>query len=136
MPTHALFPTLIHSARLQQRGWQSFNRQLLLECQQLAYDDTAGQRWSAKSYPGGYTSYNSVSRMHQMSPTFAMLERKLNRHVQSFARALHGSGRPRIARPIAGSTSCRSKWCIAGICTRSQPSAVPITCKHPEVRLA
>lgn len=88
MPTQALFPTLIHTARLQQRGWQRFNRQLLSECRQLAHDDTAGQRWSVKSYPGGYTSYNSVSRMHQMSPTFALLERKLNRHVQSFARAL------------------------------------------------
>ena len=88
MPTHTLFPTLIHTVRLQQRGWQSFNRQLLSECQQLAHDDVAGQRWSAKSYPGGYTSYNSVSRMHQMSPTFAQLERTLNRHVRTFARAL------------------------------------------------
>ncbi len=88
MPTQALFPTLIHTARLQQRGWQNFNRQLLRECQQLAHDDVAGQRWSATSYPGGYTSYNSVSRMHQMSPTFALLERKLNRHVRAFARAL------------------------------------------------
>jgi uncharacterized protein (TIGR02466 family) len=83
-----LFPTLIHTARLQQNGWQAFNRQLLRESRQLAHDDVAGQRWSVKSYPGGYTSYNSVSRMHQMSPTFATLERKLNRHVKAFARAL------------------------------------------------
>jgi uncharacterized protein (TIGR02466 family) len=88
MPTQALFPTLIHTARLHPRGWQKLNNQLLRECRQLAHDDVAGQRWSAKSYPGGYTSYNSVSRMHQMSPTFALLERKLNRHVQTFARAL------------------------------------------------
>lgn len=88
MPTQALFPTLIHTARLQARGWQDLNKRLLRECQQLAHDDVAGQRWSAKSYPGGYTSYNSVSRMHQMSPTFAQLERQLNTHVRSFARAL------------------------------------------------
>lgn len=88
MPTQALFPTLIHTAKLHHSGWQRFNRQLLRECQQLAHDDIAGQRWSAKSYPGGYTSYNSVHRMHQMSPTFAALERKLNRHVNAYARAL------------------------------------------------
>jgi uncharacterized protein (TIGR02466 family) len=88
MPTQTLFPTLIHTAKLPSSGWQAFNQQLLRECRQLAHDDVAGQRWSAKSYPGGYTSYNSVHRMHQMSPTFAMLERKLNRHVKAFARAL------------------------------------------------
>lgn len=88
MPTQTLFPTLIHTATLHSSGWQAFNRQLLLECRQLAHDDVGGQRWSAKSYPGGYTSYNSVSRMHQMSPTFAALERKLNRHVNAYARAL------------------------------------------------
>jgi uncharacterized protein (TIGR02466 family) len=88
MPTQMLFPTLIHTARLRQRGWQAFNRRLLRECRQLAHDDEAGQRWSVKSYPGGYTSYNSANRMHQMSPTFAALERRLTRHAQAFARAL------------------------------------------------
>ena len=88
MPTHALFPTFIYTAKLQHRGWQPFNRRLLHECRQLAHDDIAGQRWSAKNYPGGYTSYNSVSRMHRMSPTFALLERKLNRHVAAYARSL------------------------------------------------
>ena len=88
MPTQSLFPTLIHTARLADKDWAAFNRQLLRECHQLAHDDLAGQRWSAKNYPGGYTSYNSVCRMQQMSPTFAALERKLNRHVASYARAL------------------------------------------------
>jgi uncharacterized protein (TIGR02466 family) len=60
----------------------------LRECQQLRLDDDAGRRWSAKNYPGGYTSYNSASRMHQLSPTFAALERELNRHVAAFAASL------------------------------------------------
>ena len=51
-------------------------------------DDTAGQRWSKKNYPGGYTSYNSACRMHTLSPTFALLERKLDRHVKRFAASL------------------------------------------------
>jgi len=88
MPIHTLFPTLIHHARLPATGWRTFNNRLLRECLQLREDDVAGQRWSKRNYPGGYTSYNSVSRMHQLSPTFAQLERKLNRHVKSYARAL------------------------------------------------
>jgi uncharacterized protein (TIGR02466 family) len=47
-----------------------------------------GQRWSAKNYPGGYTSYNSVNRMHEVSPTFADLQRLLQRHVRSFTSSL------------------------------------------------
>ena len=64
------------------------SERLARECQQLRRDDEAGQRWSAKNYPGGFTSYNSASRMHQLSPTFATLDRKLNQHVARFARAL------------------------------------------------
>jgi uncharacterized protein (TIGR02466 family) len=88
MTTHTLFPTLVHSARLGGADWPQLNDRLLRECQQLRHDDEAGQRWSAKNYPGGFTSYNSANRMHQLSPTFASLERKLNRHVARFARAL------------------------------------------------
>ena len=88
MTTHTLFPTLVHSARLGGADWPQLNERLLRECQQLRRDDEAGQKWSAKNYPGGFTSYNSASRMHQLSPTFALLERRLNRHVAKFARSL------------------------------------------------
>jgi len=88
MTTHSLFPTLVYSAPLQRARWRAFNHQLLRECKQLRADDEAGRRWSMRGYPGGYTSYSSVSRLHRVSPTFAMLERKLNRHVGAFARSL------------------------------------------------
>lgn len=88
MTTHNLFPTLVYSGRLQRAGWRPLNTQLMLECRQLRADDASGRRWSAKNYPGGYTSYNSVSRMHRVSPTFAALERRLDRHVRAFARSL------------------------------------------------
>ncbi|TLY77455.1 MAG: hypothetical protein E6K49_08060 [Gammaproteobacteria bacterium] len=88
MTTHAIFATLVYSARLRRVHGQRLNSQLLRECRQLALDDAAGRRWSARNYPGGYTSYSSASRMHQLSPTFAQLERRLNRHVAAFARAL------------------------------------------------
>src|SRR5690349_422137 len=88
MTTRAYFPTLVYSARLRPGRWRALNDQLLHECRQLRVDDAAGRRWSAKSYPGGYTSYNSVSRLHRVSPTFATLERHLTRHVKAFARRL------------------------------------------------
>ena len=88
MPSQALFPTLIYKAPLQASGWKSFNDRLLLECRQYREDDSAGQAWSATRYPGGYTSYGSLSRMHTISPTFALLERKLRRHVNRFAQSL------------------------------------------------
>jgi uncharacterized protein (TIGR02466 family) len=88
MTTLALFPTLIYTARLPSKGLRKFNSQLLRECWQLQADDTAGQRWSKKNYPGGFTSYNSACRMHTLSPTFALLERKLNGHVKRFVDSL------------------------------------------------
>jgi uncharacterized protein (TIGR02466 family) len=88
MPTQALFPTYIYSAPLQQGDWRKLNKQLLRECVQLQVDDEAGRKWSKKNYPGGYTSYHSAHRMQQVSPTFAQLERRLNRHVSSFVKTL------------------------------------------------
>jgi uncharacterized protein (TIGR02466 family) len=88
MPVHSFFPTLIYSARLQTGGWRPFNKQLLRECEQLAQDDESGRRWSARNYPGGYTSYSSASRMHELSPTFATLQRKIDKHVAAYARSL------------------------------------------------
>ncbi len=88
MTTHSFFPTLVYAGPLQRTAWRKFNNQLLRECTQLRYDDESGQRWSKKNYPGGYTSYNSVSRMHQVSPTFAALQKKLNRHVNAYVKSL------------------------------------------------
>ena len=83
-----LFPTRIYAARLPARASNSLNSRLLRECRQLALDDGAGRTWSKTNYPGGYTSYSSASRMHQMSPTFAQLEKRIDTHVRKFARTL------------------------------------------------
>ena len=87
MAIHALFPTFVYTAPLQANA-RALNAKLLRECRQLSIDDTSGRRWSARNYPGGYTSYNSASHMHRVSPTFAELERRLRRHVRAFARDL------------------------------------------------
>ena len=89
MATRALFPTLLYQRALDEgRGWPRFNRDLGDECQALAASDDAGRRWSAKNYLGGYTSYGSLDRMHLVSPRFAGLRRRLDRHVKAFAREL------------------------------------------------
>lgn len=88
MPTQAFFPTLIYSAKLRAATAADLNAQLLKECLQMRHDDTAGRRWSAKNYPGGYTSYNSAHRLHHMSPTFDSLRRRLQSHVHAFAQQL------------------------------------------------
>ena len=72
MTIQSYFPTLVYTARL--NGAAALNRRLLRECRQLERDDESGRRWSAKNYPGGYTSYNSASRMYDLSPTFAQLQ--------------------------------------------------------------
>ena len=98
MKTRSLFPTLVYASRLRPGQLRALNDQLLRECHQLREDDEGGRRWSAKNYPGGYTSYNSVSRMHQVSPTFATLEKQISRHVRAFARKLEYdlTGRPLV----------------------------------------
>jgi len=88
MAVHRLFPTLVYSARLTGAAAGRLDGRLLRECLQLREDDAAGRKWSAERYPGGFTSYGSAHRMHRMSPTFAALERRLDRHVARFARAL------------------------------------------------
>lgn len=88
MSVRALFPTLLYTAALGASGAVELNRRLLRECLQLRLDDAAGRRWSAKNYQGGFTSYGSQARMQTVSPTFARLERRLNRHVQTFSRQL------------------------------------------------
>jgi uncharacterized protein (TIGR02466 family) len=83
----AWFPTLIYSERLLARGGQAFNAELLRECGQIRDYDLPGRRWSSKNYPGGYTSYGSMDRLHQFSSTFDQLRKHLDRHVKVYARA-------------------------------------------------
>ncbi|MDX1952485.1 MAG: TIGR02466 family protein [Verrucomicrobiota bacterium] len=81
----AWFPTFIYYAALKKSGGAAFNRELLKECYQLREFDEEGKRWSAKNYPGGYTSYASLCKLHQMSSTFGELEKRITQHVKLFA---------------------------------------------------
>lgn len=88
MSVQTLFPTQVYHGALMRTGGEVLRKRLLRECLQLPEDDLAGQRWSAKNYPGGYTSYGSVCRLQTVSPTFAELERRLRRHVNAYVKAL------------------------------------------------
>jgi len=88
MSVTTLFATRVYTKSLTRGRADTLNARLLRECRQLTADDTAGIKWSAANYPGGYTSYNSASRMHRMSPTFAALEKRIDAHVRVFTRSL------------------------------------------------
>ena len=88
MPIHSFFPTRIYAASLPRTRAAALNARLLRECLQLREDDLAGQRWSRRSYPGGFTSYASASHMNRLSPTFAALERLIDGHVGRYVREL------------------------------------------------
>jgi uncharacterized protein (TIGR02466 family) len=82
------FPTLVYCAPLRREGLRALNNELLRETEQIRDYDESGGRWSAKNYPGGYTSYGSLDRLHQFSSTFEGLRREIDRHVRSYAKAL------------------------------------------------
>lgn len=84
----SLFPTQVYFAPLRRTGSRALNARLLRECEQLRHDDVAGQRWSMRNYPAGYTSYGSLCRLHTMTDGFATLRRYIDRHVQRYAAAL------------------------------------------------
>ena len=86
-------PGLRGTAAAQRRRRRSTGR-LLRECLQLHADDVAGRRWSARNYPGGYTSYGSLSRMHT--------------HLADLRRAAAPAAAPR-ARLRARSSSSTSR---------------------------
>ena len=88
MPTRALFPTYLYHEPLQRAGLLKFNTELAEECHRIRDYDDAGQRWSKKNYPGGYTSYASLNQLHKISSTFGELERRITGHVRKFARHL------------------------------------------------
>lgn len=89
MAITALFPTFVYRAPLAARPDRRFGERLSDECQALAASDAAGQKWSAKHYLGGYTSYGSLDRLHLVSSVFDALRRRTDPHVGRFARALH-----------------------------------------------
>jgi uncharacterized protein (TIGR02466 family) len=82
------FSTRIYCERLQATGLQGLNEELAHDCYRIRDHDAAGRRWSSTCYPGGYTSYGSLDRLHEFASSFGNLRRRIDAHAKRFARAL------------------------------------------------
>jgi uncharacterized protein (TIGR02466 family) len=83
------FATPLYQAKLAGRNAARLNRDLRTACASIARDDRAGHAWCRQHGYPGYTSYASLDDLPARDPAFAELERRLDRHVAAFARALH-----------------------------------------------
>jgi uncharacterized protein (TIGR02466 family) len=63
-------------------------RDLLEQCYLVRDTDEDGRAWSQENYRHGYTSYGSITDLHQRYPHFEELRRALDRHAEKFARYL------------------------------------------------
>jgi len=99
MAFRAWFPTFLYEAPLRAKGGAAFARELLEECHRIRANDREGRAWCRKHYPGGFTSYASMNRLHKGFSTFMEFERRVDRHVAAFVRRLEmdlGKGRLRM----------------------------------------
>jgi uncharacterized protein (TIGR02466 family) len=87
--TETLFATRIYQAKLGGSDAARLNRDLETACLSIARDDRAGQAWSREHAYKGYTSYASLNDLALRAPAFADLERRLAKHVASFAKTLY-----------------------------------------------
>jgi uncharacterized protein (TIGR02466 family) len=83
-----LFVTQLYRDNIISSDETSFLNELDMSCRTIAEDDTAGQRWCRKNNFPGYTSYASLNDLPWRFPIFKQLQKKLDRHVASFAKAL------------------------------------------------
>lgn len=90
-----LFPSFVYEAPLATRGLAALNADLLDESYRLRDIDEAGQKWSRKNYPGGFTSYGSMFHLHRFSTTFENLAKHLDRHAATFVKHLEMDIDPR-----------------------------------------
>ncbi len=83
----SVFPTYIYRGSL--AGAAALNRELQKEIRTLEQIDGHGRSWSSTRYQGGYSSYSSLTQLHQTSPYFAELEKKLRPHIKKFVKQLN-----------------------------------------------
>lgn len=81
------FPTQIYQKHIVQPK-SELHRNLLKESYKFSEIDQLGIEWCKKNYPGGYTSYGSLTNLHQISPYFDELRKKLDREIHAYAKAL------------------------------------------------
>ena len=68
--------------------FEGFRAELEAGCRMLAAEDKAGRAWSRAHGYGGYTSYASLDDLISRATVFAVLKRRLDRHVAAFSAAV------------------------------------------------
>jgi len=93
MSKSLLFGTQIQVSAIS-RPTTKWHRVLAQECLKFSQIDRRGQQWSKSNYPGGFTSYGSLTNLFELSPYFADLRKKLERAARLFAGKLEWDIRP------------------------------------------
>jgi uncharacterized protein (TIGR02466 family) len=95
--THSLFATSVFQAKLwpSTRATEAFNRQLMKEILLLQREDLAGQKWSKENYRHGYTSYGSIPRIFEHSPSFLELKENLDKKLKAYLLSLEVMATPK-----------------------------------------
>ncbi len=88
MATKSVFPIQIYTANVGKKS-KTLNAGLLHDINVLTRTDLEGINWSNKNYIGGYTSYNSITDLHQRFPDFIDLEKILRPHVKKYISSLN-----------------------------------------------
>jgi uncharacterized protein (TIGR02466 family) len=83
-----VYPMTLLRERFPKSVAARLNRDLLKDIEVFRSMDVAGQKWSRQNYIGGYTSYASLSDLHQRSSVFAELETRLKPAVKRFTQAV------------------------------------------------
>lgn len=91
------FPTSIYSVNLPAQD--RLNTELEMVAIDLSLHDEAGIAWCKRHGYPGYTSYDSIPNLAEVSPPFAKMARLIEKHAAAFAKDLHWDlrgGKPKV----------------------------------------
>ncbi len=83
-----LFVTEIWESRLSPSISQRLNRELRSDIRGMMTIDEEGWKWSETNYPGGYTSYASITQAHERFAPFTELKKHVDKQVRKYIRKL------------------------------------------------
>jgi len=90
MKVQSFFPSFIQQSPIKIPGLSLLrqNQEFLHEILTIRDLDQLGQKWSARNYQGGYTSYGSMNELHKFSTTFELLQKQIDIQAKAFAKHL------------------------------------------------
>ena len=82
----SFFETLIQQKKINLS--KKVQEELIRTALKIPEVDELGKKWSEKNYPNGFTSYGSLSRLHEQFSVFDQLKKKLDVEVKQYCKAL------------------------------------------------